>query len=427
MISIEALYSIFLQHPVSTDSRNCPPDALFFALKGDKFDGNDYIGAVLATGAAYAVGDQSANLPNDERVIRVENVLDTLQQLARYHRRQMSATVIAITGTNGKTTTKELIAAALSLQYSTVYTMGNLNNHIGVPLTLLQLRPEDQFAVIEMGANHLGEINALCRIAEPDCGLITNVGRAHLEGFGSLEGVICAKTELYNFLRRAGGMVFVSWDNLILRNLATSLPRVSYYGTTSEATLCATRIASAPTLAVQWKGGVINTHLVGSYNFENVLAAIAVADYFGVEKERINAAIANYIPTNNRSQNLKTTRNQLIVDAYNANPSSMQAALDNFEALNLHPSLLLLGEMRELGEATVNEHQTLIDRVATAADRIFLVGDAYAHCQVLPAQCQWFPNTDAVIKYLEGHPVKGYHILIKGSRSNQLEKVLEYL
>jgi UDP-N-acetylmuramoyl-tripeptide--D-alanyl-D-alanine ligase len=428
MISMERLYSIFLRHPVvSTDSRTCPPGALFFALKGDTFDGNDYLEAVLAAGAAYAVGDRSATLPDDERVIRVDNVLQTLQALARHHRRQMPAAVIAITGTNGKTTTKELIAAALSSQYPTLFTQGNLNNHIGVPLTLLQLKSEHRLAVIEMGANHPGEIEALCGIAEPDYGLITNVGKAHLEGFGSLEGVIRAKAELYDFLRRTGGTVFAPSDNPILRKLASSLLRVIDYGTSPEASVCGTLTASAPTLSLQWEGETIATHLVGSYNFENVLAAIAVAHHFGVKAERIRAAIANYIPTNNRSQNVDTGRNHLIVDAYNANPSSMQAALDNFVALNLHPNLLLLGEMQELGASTVAEHQLLIDRLSTVADRAFLVGDAYARCRRLPAHCQWFPTTDALIEYLQAHPVWGYHILIKGSRSNRLERVIACL
>jgi UDP-N-acetylmuramoyl-tripeptide--D-alanyl-D-alanine ligase len=427
MRSIEALYSLFRQHPVvSTDSRTCPPDALFFALKGDTFNGNDYIPAVLSAGAAGAVGDGSA-LPDDERVIRVDDVLQTLQALARHHRQQMPATVIAITGTNGKTTTKELLAATLSSQYPTLATPGNLNNHIGVPLTLLQLRPEHRLAVIEMGANHLGEIEALCRIAEPDYGLITNVGKAHLEGFGSFEGVIRAKAELYDFLRRTGGTAFVPSDHRILRELASSLPRVIDYGTSPEAVVHATLTASAPTLALQWDGDSVATQLVGSYNFENVLAAIAVANHFGVDKDRIRTAIAHYIPTNHRSQNVDTGRNYLIVDAYNANPSSMQAALDNFEALNLHPNLLLLGEMRELGEATLPEHRMLIDRLSTLADRAFLVGDAYARCQPLPAHCRLFPNTDALVEYLQAHPVRGYHILIKGSRSNRLERVIPCL
>jgi UDP-N-acetylmuramoyl-tripeptide--D-alanyl-D-alanine ligase len=428
MISVEQLYSIFRRHPVvSTDSRTCPPGALFFALTGDTFDGNDYVEAVLAGGAAYAVSDRSANLPDDERIIRVDDVLQTLQTLARYHRRRMPATLIAITGTNGKTTTKELIATALSSQFPTLYTQGNLNNHIGVPLTLLQLKPQHRLAVIEMGANHLGEIEALCRIAEPDYGLITNVGKAHLEGFGSFEGVIRAKAELYDFLRQTGGTAFISSDNLILRDLASSLPHVINYGTAPEASVCGALAASSPTLSLRWGDHIITTHLIGSYNFENALAAIAVAHHFGVNIDNICSAIANYVPTNNRSQDINTGLNHLIVDAYNANPSSMKAALDNFDTLNLHPNLLLLGEMRELGKSTLAEHQTLIDRLATSADRAFLVGDAYARCLSIPAHCQLFPTTDVLIEYLQSHPVRDCHILIKGSRSNRLERVIPYL
>jgi len=432
MISIEQLYSIFLQHPVvSTDSRNCPSGALFFALKGEKFDGNDYIEQVLADGAAYAVGDGVA-LPDDERIIRVENVLQTLQDLANYHRKWMSATIIAVTGSNGKTTTKELIAATLASQYSTLYTQGNLNNHIGVPLTLLQLKPEHEFAVIEMGANHPGEIAALCRIADPDCGLITNIGKAHLEGFGSLEGVIRAKTELYDYLRAKGGTVFANLDNVILKVFFDSLPSLVGYGTASEAIIHGKITASDPSLALEWNDGRITTHLVGAYNFENVLAAICIANHFGVEKDKINAAIENYAPTNNRSQNLDTGRNHLIVDAYNANPSSMRVALENFNLLECSPKMLILGEMKELGEYSREEHQKLMDGLSPTLDKVFLVGKNYAEyskdaaCHV-STKWKLFPTTDALIEYLQSNPVKGYHILIKGSRSNQLERVIAYL
>ncbi|MDR0543699.1 MAG: UDP-N-acetylmuramoyl-tripeptide--D-alanyl-D-alanine ligase [Dysgonamonadaceae bacterium] len=427
MISIEQLYSIFRQYPiVSTDSRACRPDSLFFALKGERFDGNDYIEQALANGIAYAIGDK-AGLPDDDRIIRVDNVLQTLQDLAACHRRQMSATLIAITGTNGKTTTKELIAAALSSQFPTLYTQGNLNNHIGVPLTLLQLKPEHQFAVIEMGASHPGEIRTLCRIAEPDYGLITNVGKAHLEGFGSFEGVIRTKAELYDFLRERGGTVFAHSDNLILRDLCDSLPIVVYYGTTSDAFIHGQVTASSPTLALEWNGGSATTNLVGSYNFENVLAAVCVASYFGVEKETIQAAIENYTPTNNRSQQVDTEQNHLIVDAYNANPGSMQAALENFNALEVHPKMLILGEMKELGDYSREEHQKLTDSLSPAIETVFLVGENYAQCTSLLSKWLLFPTTDALMAYLQANPVRGYHILMKGSRTNRLERIIPYL
>jgi UDP-N-acetylmuramoyl-tripeptide--D-alanyl-D-alanine ligase len=427
MIRIEQLYSIFRKHPnVSTDSRTCLPGALFFALKGDTFDGNDYIEQALETGAAYAVGDR-ADLPNDRKVIRVNDALQTLQDLANYHRKQMTATVIAITGTNGKTTSKELIAAALSAKYPTLYTQGNLNNLIGVPLTLLQLDPKHRFAVVEMGANHPGEIRALCRIAEPAYGLITNVGKAHLEGFGSFEGVVRAKAELYDFLRNTGGTAFVHTDNSVLSGLCTSLPTVVCYGTASEAFVSGKITAAAPVLALEWKGGSITTRLVGTYNFENVLAAICVASYFGVEEDRINAAVEGYVPTNNRSQSVDTGRNRLIMDAYNANPSSMQAALESFSALRVCPKMLILGEMKELGDYSREEHQKLMDRIPADVDKVFLTGENYAGCKSVSPNWKLFPTTDALGKYLQTHPIEGYHILIKGSRSNRLEKIVSSL
>jgi UDP-N-acetylmuramoyl-tripeptide--D-alanyl-D-alanine ligase len=434
-MSIEQLYEVFQQHPViTTDSRHCPAGSIFFALKGDKFDGNDYIEQTLSAGAAYAVGDRS-DLPDNERIIKVDNVLQTLQNLANYHRKQMNATVIAITGTNGKTTTKELIATALSSKYKTLYTQGNLNNHIGAPLTLLQLKPEHEFAVIEMGANHQGEIHELCLIADPDYGLITNVGKAHLEGFGSFEGVVRTKTELYDFLREKGGTVFGNLDNLILKDLYAYLSMV-YYGTSSEAFIQGKMTTSAPTLALEWRNtpqppkGNITTHLVGSYNFENVLAAICVASYFGVEDEKINHSIAGYIPTNNRSQNQKTEKNELIIDAYNANPSSMQAALDNFKSLDASPKMVILGEMKELGNYSKEEHQKLVDSLSsqeTKIDKVFLVGENFKECSALHSEWQVFPKTDDLLAYLQIYSLTGYFILIKGSRGNQLEKIIPYL
>ena len=430
-MTIEQLYSFFQQYPIiTTDSRRCPPGSIFFALKGDSFDGNDYIEQVLQAGAAYAVGDRK-NLPENDRIIPVENTLQTLQALANFHRKQMNAVVIAITGTNGKTTTKELMAATLSSQYSTLYTQGNLNNHIGVPLTLLQLKPEHRFAIIEMGANHPGEIRELCLIAEPDYGLITNVGKAHLEGFGSFEGVIRTKTELYDFLRAKNGTVFANWDNSILNGFNRDLSTV-YYGTTSDALIHGRTLQSEPALVMEWEKGAkkhkIATHLAGSYNLENVLAAICVADYFEVESENINQAIQNYVPTNNRSQSQETGKNKLIVDAYNANPSSMQAALDNFLALAVHPKMVILGEMRELGIYSREEHEKIVRRLAQSSiENVFLVGESFQKVENTPMNWNIFSKTDELIEYLQTNPIAGYHILVKGSRNNQLEKTIPYL
>jgi UDP-N-acetylmuramoyl-tripeptide--D-alanyl-D-alanine ligase len=424
---ISELYSLFLKHPVvTTDSRNCREGAIFFALKGDKFDGNDYIEEVLKKGVAYAVGDRN-DLPKDKRIIPVGNVLETLQQLANYHRKQMKAQVIAITGTNGKTTTKELLAATLSARYKTLFTQGNLNNHIGVPLTLLQLTPEQDFAIIEMGANHPGEIRELCRIAEPDFGLITNVGKAHLEGFGSFEGVIRTKTELYDFLREKGGTAFGNRDNLILKDWQNSLNMV-YYGTTSDTFVCGNIIQKSPTLGIEWTNGKIITHLVGDYNFENVLAAICVASYFGVENALINEAIAHYIPQNNRSQNQKTEKNQLIIDAYNANPSSMNAALNNFISLDVSPKMVILGEMKELGKYSEEEHRKIIDLLLQSSiESIILVGKEFRKTTDIPSDWKFFLQTDDLLNYLQEANISGYTLLIKGSRTNQLEKTIAFL
>jgi len=429
------LYSIFLKYPlITTDSRNCPPNSIFFALRGEKFDGNDYIEQALHNGAAVAVGDQTG-LPQNDRIICVDNALQSLQKLANYHRKQLNPKVIAITGTNGKTTTKELIAAVLSTQYPTLFTQGNLNNHIGVPLTLLQLKPEHRFAVIEMGANHPGEIRELCRIADPDFGLITNVGKAHLEGFGSFEGVVRTKTELYDYIREKDGTLFVNIDNPILKERSENTNRV-FYGTSPDAFVRGRIIDSDSCLELEWyQRSHIQTHLVGSYNFENVLAAICIAEYFnrifGVETERapsIQQAIAGYTPANNRSQQLKTQRNQLIIDAYNANPSSMQVALDNFLNLKVAPKMVILGEMKELGEYSREEHQKLIDRLKeNAIDKVILCGENFLNIHFITPEWTVFRNTQELLDYLQAENFSGFHILIKGSRTNQLEKTIAFL
>jgi len=452
------LYSIFLKNPaVTTDSRNCPQGSLFFALRGEKFNGNDYIEQALHNGAAYAVGDRD-DLPDDNRIIRVNNVLQSLQDLANYHRKQLNPKVIAITGTNGKTTTKELIAAALSTMHPTLFTQGNLNNHIGVPLTLLQLKPEHRFAVIEMGANHQGEIRTLCRIAAPDYGLITNVGKAHLEGFGSFEGVVRAKTELYEYIRNRGGLIFVNIDNPILKEKSEKSNRI-FYGTSPEAFVQGQIIESENYLEMEyslsqplpqplptreggyspllWRGvgGEVRkrfqTHLVGTYNFENVLAAISIAVYFSdtfSNAQQAIHAIAEYAPSNNRSQSLKTQRNHLIIDAYNANPSSMQVALDNFVHLKVSPKMAITGEMKELGEYSREEHQKLVDRLRESdIDRIILCGENFLNIDSIPSEWMVFRRPQELLDYLQSENFSGFHILIKGSRTNQLEKTLEFL
>ena len=431
------LYSIFLKYPnVTTDSRNCPPDSGFFALKGEKFDGNNYIKQALNNGAAFAVGDRD-DLPQDSRIIRVDNTLRTLQDLAHYHRKQLNPQIIAITGTNGKTTTKELIAAALSTRGPVLFTQGNMNNHIGVPLTLLRLKPEHRFAVIEMGANHPGEIRELCQIADPYFGLITNVGKAHLEGFGSFEGVVRTKTELYDYIREKKGTIFVNIDNPILKERSENANRV-FYGTSAKAFVQGRIIDSEPYLEMEWKYNFLEMHriktqLVGNYNFENVLAAICVTVYFTVETGsaaslQLDNAIAGYVPSNNRSQSLKTQRNRLIIDAYNANPSSMQVALDNFLSLKVFPKMAIIGEMKELGEYSREEHRKLVDRLSESSiDKVLLCGESFRDTLSMPPNRMVFPNTQELSDYLQSENFSGFHILIKGSRTNQLEKTIAFL
>lgn len=431
-MNIELLYQIFRQYPiVTTNSRVCPTNSLFFALKGDKFDGNDYVMQALTSGAIYAIVDRS-DLPENKQIIKVKNVLQTLQSLANYHRKQMNAKIIAVTGTNGKTTTKELMAIALSSKYKTLSTQGNLNNCIGIPLTLLRLNLEHQFAVIEMGANHPKEIQMLCQITEPDYGIITNIGKAHLEGFGSFDKVVKTKIELYDFIREKRGVIFGNSDNLILKERYNSLS-VIYYGTNFSKSFVYGRIvASDPTLVLEWgknnNKNKIVTQLVGSYNFENVLVSICVASYFGVEDDIINAAIANYIPINNRSQNCKTEKNNLIIDSYNANPDSMRVALDNFFNLHVSPKMVILGEMKELGRYSKEEHQKVVDTLfEQKIDKVLLIGKHFEECLLPCFKWELFSQTENCLEYLQTTPIDGYHILIKGSRKNQLERVFPYL
>lgn len=355
------LYEIYKSHPViSTDSRTCPAGSLFFALKGENFDANAFALSALERGASYAVID-NPKYAVDKRFILVNNALETLQDLAKFHRRQLGTKIIGITGTNGKTTTKELIAAVLSQKFSTHFTQGNFNNHIGVPLTLLQLKPEHEIAVVEMGANHPGEIKMLLGIAEPDFGLITNVGKAHLEGFGSFEGVKASKAELYDFIRKGNGKIFLNVENEDLQEMAcnsgfSDSENILSYGLNSdiEGKLAIGKVvSSSPLLEMECLTSegkfILETQLIGAYNAENVLAAVAIGTYFGVSNKKIKFALENYQPQNNRSQFAQTAKNKLIVDAYNANPTSMQAAILNFAEMDAENKTLIVGDMLELG------------------------------------------------------------------------------
>lgn len=427
-MSIIDLYDLFIHNPqITTDSRNCPKGSIFFALKGDKFDGNQYAGKALASGCVYAVIDNS-DYYIGERTILVDNVLKTLQQLAHHHRKVLGLPIIGITGTNGKTTTKELLAAVLSTKFNLLYTEGNFNNHIGVPLTLLRLTHDHEMAVIEMGASHPGDIKELVDIVHPNYGIITNVGRAHLEGFGSFEGVIRTKGELYDYIRRSKGKIFIKKENEYLQSIAKGIEQITY-GNGDDAFASGQVVSCDPFLVFNWKQQgklhTVETHMIGSYNLDNVLAAVAVGRFFKIPAERISRAIAAYEPTNNRSQFKKTENNELIIDAYNANPSSMKVALDNFITMPVQPKAIILGDMRELGPTSDELHAEVVEQIKKGQfDKVFLCGE---HFSKVGKEFSPFATTEAMVEELRKQPLKGYHILIKGSHSMGLEKLADIL
>ena len=427
MDAIETLYQHFQKaYKVTTDSRKVEQDAVFFALKGENFDANDFALQVAEEGVASLVVADRKDLPKHERILKVDDTLKTLQQLANHHRKQMKATVLSITGTNGKTTTKELVSAVLTQKYNIIHTMGNLNNHIGVPVTLLSIKPETEIAVVEMGANHPGEIDFLCKIADPDYGLITNIGKAHLEGFGSFEGVIKTKTELYRHIKSHGKAIFVNQGNPQLWEQSEGMERISY-GRHCGAFCPVAPGQCNPYLSVIWKEHHIQTHLVGSYNFENVAAAIGVGQYFEVEDDKIVEALEQYMPTNSRSQVIDTEKNHIIMDAYNANPTSMRAALINFANICGENHLLVLGDMRELGTASEEEHRNILGLMKELGYKeALLVGPNFS---AYNDKTDWktFTKVEDLCQYVEGHPISGKTMLIKGSRGIQLEKVLPLL
>lgn len=432
-MKLSALYQIFLEcQSVTTDSRNCPDGSLFIALKGESFNGNAFAEKALNSGCAYAIIDEAPYaIEDDRRYILVDNCLQTMQQLANYHRRQLGTRIIGITGTNGKTTTKELISSVLSQAHNVLYTLGNLNNHIGVPTTLLRLKPEHDLAVIEMGANHQREIEFLCGIVEPDYGIITNVGKAHLEGFGSFEGVIKTKGELYDSLRKKeGSIVFIHQDNSYLMNISGGLNLIPY-GTQDDLYINGHITDNSPYLTFEWKAGTdgeihqVGTQLIGEYNFPNALAAITIGRFFGVEAQKIDEALAWYTPQNNRSQLKETENNTLIIDAYNANPTSMMAALQNFRNMAAPHKMLILGDMRELGAESAAEHQKIVDFLKESDfENVWLVGEQFAAAQ---HSFSTYADVQEVIKELEANKPKDYTILIKGSNGIKLSSTIEYL
>jgi UDP-N-acetylmuramoyl-tripeptide--D-alanyl-D-alanine ligase len=433
MSNIDSLYTRFLENPIiCTDTRAIQKDCLFFALKGDKFDANTFAASALEAGAAYAIIDNPAYATSD-RCILVDDVLTTLQELARHHRSQLTIPVIGLTGSNGKTTTKELINAVLSTKYKTLATKGNLNNHIGVPLTVLAIGTDVEIAIVEMGANHKKEIEFLCSIAQPTHGLITNIGHAHLEGFGGFEGVKIGKSELYKWLAASKGYTFIYKDNTILMELIqeTGLNEVVFYGTDPMNRVSGNLEQSDPYLQISWstagKQYHTKTNLTGTYNFENILGAICIGDFFGVSALEINQGLMTYQPNNNRSQLTKTASNQVICDFYNANPSSMEAALKNLKALTADKKVAIIADMFEMGEASLEQHRKIAELAASMNfDEVILIGkDFYASRVGLKGT--FFEHTLAAKTYLEQSPVKNSLVLLKGSRGMALEQLLPLL
>ncbi len=428
-MDIKQLYAVYQAHPVvTTDSRSCPEGSIFIALKGASFDGNKFAAAALEKGCSYAVVDEKEYyVEGDDRYILTDDCLTTFKELAREHRRQFNIPVVGITGTNGKTTTKELVSAVLTEKYNVMHTEGNFNNDVGVPKTLLRLSSEHEIAVVEMGASHPGDIKKLVEYVEPTCGLITNVGRAHLQGFGSFEGVKKTKGELYDFLKAHHGLVFLNTGNPHLVEMAREreLDRVISYGGEDDANVQGRVTAADPFITIEWQEAgkpnvySVKSHLIGAYNVDNMLAAVAVGLHFGVTPEQINHALEHYQPTNNRSELVKTADNTLIVDAYNANPTSMAAALDSFEQIDTTlPKMAILGDMRELGAASEEEHQKVVDNLkAKGLNDVWLVGEEFGK-----TQCDFhkYNNVEEVKQAIAGHKPTGKCILIKGSNGTKL-------
>ncbi|MBC7589182.1 MAG: UDP-N-acetylmuramoyl-tripeptide--D-alanyl-D-alanine ligase [Chitinophagaceae bacterium] len=425
-MNISELYSIFCKYPnIQIDSRKVKKDDIFFALKGPNFNGNLFALKALQVGATYAVTDEGIKT-HDERIIKVDDALATLQALAKYHREQFNIPFIAITGSNGKTTTKELLSSVLASYYKTYTTQGNLNNHIGVPLTLLSIKKDAEMAVIEMGANHQKEIESYCSYTLPTHGIITNCGKAHLEGFGGTEGVKKGKGELFDFIRNNNGYVFLNTDYKYLQEMSKGIQNIYRYGS-NEGALTGTVKMSEPFLEVQITKGTsfqeLNTHLVGEYNLANALCAVAVGKFFKVPDEKIKAAIENYIPSNSRSQLVEKGSNKIIMDAYNANPSSMKAAIENFAKLGATNKVLMLGGMMELGEESLKEHATIVELIKQYQwNHVVLVGGDY---NKIKHSFTYFDTAEQAREWFLQQHFKNMHLLVKGSRSMQMERVIE--
>lgn len=427
-MNIESLHNLFLKHnSVCTDTRKLKEGDLFFALKGDNFNGNLFAEDALNNGAAFAIIDEQNNA-EDNRYILVEDVLTTLQQLAKYHRQQLGTKIIALTGSNGKTTTKELINVVLSTRYKTTATVGNLNNHIGVPLTLLSMNKSTEIGIVEMGANHLKEIEFLCAIAQPDYGYITNFGKAHLEGFGSVEGVIIGKSELYKYLSANNKLIFVNSDDKKQVEILKDYKNIYSFGSSKTNQTTIGFEDANPFVISKFKNERIKSRLIGSYNFTNISAAIAIGNYFNIEASSIKNAIENYIPSNNRSQIITKGTNKVIMDAYNANPSSMKAALDNFEKQQDTVKIAILGDMLELGDDAEKEHQYIAELATTMPfNYVILIGENFSNTTIDSPKVTLFNSFESFKTNFDVSQLYKATLLIKGSRSMALERILDII
>jgi len=424
MNTIESIYQLYLncQQNICTDTRKIATNSLFFALKGDNFNGNLYSIKALELGAKYAIVDEKTD--SDERLIIVDDVLKTLQLLANYHRKQCKAIILGIAGSNGKTTTKELISAILQTEKNIHFTHGNLNNHIGVPLTLLRIKPEHEIAVIELGANHIGDIKELCKIAEPNMGLITNIGKEHLEGFGSIEGVAEAEGELYDFLVQNNGLAFINMDDLWLVKMSDEIEnKIAYSYLTKNANIFISKIQVVPNLIFNYSEIEMESPLMGEHNLQNITAAIAIGIYFNIDASNISKAIKSYAPSNNRSQIIQTDKkNTILLDAYNANPSSVQEALKTFSQMSINPKYVILGDMFELGKYAEAEHQSILELCQNLEiENCILVGNEFYKTQKGSESTLKFLDKNEAMNYFKEKEIKNSGILIKGSRGMKME------
>lgn len=425
-MTITQIHQLFLaSNGVCTDTRKIESNVIFFALKGENFNGNTYAQKALEHGAAYAIIDEVA-FKTTEKHILVDDVLQTLQDLASFHRKHLNIPIIALTGSNGKTTTKELINSVLSSSFKTSATIGNLNNHIGVPLTLLSMTKETQIGIVEMGANHLEEIAFLCSIANPDYGYITNIGKAHLEGFGSIEGVLKGKTELYDYLKKYNKLVFLNLEDKKLVNASSGIKTYSFsQSNTSDVIIKLT--GTDPNVIISYQDSTIHSNLIGQYNFTNIAAAIAIGSHFKISIDKIKHAIESYTPTNNRSQIIKKGDHTIILDAYNANPSSMEAAIHNFVQLQYNTKIVFLGDMFELGNDAALEHQKITDQISnTQTEEIYLIGAHFFATKCTNPHIHKFKSYEDLETNWALKNQKGI-ILIKGSRGMKLERILDLL